>query len=89
MKKPGNLMSRLAELERQRSQRGEKSNSKGALLAKLGDIGERLRGGDLGDIERASPAERVALAFERGDAAFAETLLLKAAGRQNHKGLSQ
>lgn len=89
MKAPGNLLNRLAVLERQRPKNSNTIKPKGALLAKLDDIGERLRGGDLSDRPGASPAERIALALERGDAAFAQALLLKSAGRGLTEGLSR
>jgi hypothetical protein len=76
------LQNRLSDLERRKASRIDTGRASEALLAKVETIAARVRDGDLSDTDNASTAERVALAFERGDSAFARNLLLKAVGRE-------
>lgn len=75
------LTSRVIALEARRKPKTPSPQAKHDLLTFLETIGDRLKAGDLRDNHSASPAERVAMALERGDAAFASKLLLCAAKR--------
>ena len=75
------LQHRLSALEGLKATPTAEGEGQRKLLEYIDTIADRLCGGDLSDNLTASTAERVALAFERGDAAFAEQLLLEAAGR--------
>lgn len=73
---------RLSKLEREKLAAKADFDGRAKLLAHLNSIGERLRAS--GNIQArldASPAERVTMAWERGDVATAKAILSAAVGR--------
>lgn len=74
---------RLSKLEREQLATKADFDVQAKLLAHINTVGARLRtSGDIKDRLDASPAERVAMAFERGDAATAKGILSAAVGRE-------
>lgn len=75
------LDQRLEALEKRLFETDASSDERAKLLEAIETTAARVRGGDLSDRDNASVIERVAMAFERGDQAFAEELLLNAVER--------
>lgn len=75
------LTDRIAKLEAIRTARQSDGESHQRLLEAIEGVEGRLDDRALSDSPSASVIERVAMAFKRGNAAFAQQLLLQAVGR--------
>ena len=77
-----NLSNRLTTLESASVAPQADGAARERLLGQINETCNRIRGSSLKDSPNASVAERVAMAFERGNGEFAVSLLQSAAGRR-------
>lgn len=77
------LTDRLTKLEATRKPRQSDGESHQRLLALIEGVMARMDDAALSDSPRASVLERVAMAFKRGDDAFARKLQVNGVGRED------